>query len=878
MPDDETTGAPRRDAQRETVTIDGHRVTLTNLSKVIYPETGTTKADVLAYLAAVAKPFVAHTTGRPATRKRWVHGTGGPVFFQKNLDDSAPDWVHRRDIQHSDHVNTYPLVDDLATLTWLGQVAALEIHVPQWRFGRTGVEHRPDRLVLDLDPGPGTGLDECVQVALWAREILTGMDLDPFPVTSGSKGIHLYAALDGAHDSDAVSAVAHELARALQADHPDLVVSDMKKSLRDGKVLVDWSQNNRNKTTISPYSLRGRDRPFVAAPRSWAELEAGGLQHLVAEEVVARLERDGDLLAPLLTGGHAALEPTPARMAGFERADRLEVYRSKRDASKTPEPVPEAPDDDGRTGSADSGEGSTEGAGAGSEQGAPTFVIQEHHARALHYDFRLEHDGVLVSWALPKGEPVDTTHNRLGVQTEDHPLEYGSFEGTIPKGEYGAGTVSIWDRGTYDLHKWREGEEVIVTLHSDGSGGTDRGSRRIALIHTAHSGGGSSWLVHKMADEGGGKHGGRRRAGGPADGSSSRSGAGAGAAGDAEASSTGAPAGSSTGAGGGSSARPLTPMLATPGAVEDLDEDDWAFEMKWDGIRAIATVVADRDGALGSVRLTSRNGNDLTASYPELAVLSSCVSEDVVLDGEVVALDRGGRPDFGRLQTRMNLTARRDVAAAQKAQGVDYMAFDLLERAGRRTTRVGYDGRRAALQEVVAESGPVHVPPAFTSDAATALAASRELGLEGIVAKRRSSTYRPGRPAHTWVKVKHVQTQEVVVVGWRTGNGARAETLGSLLVAVPDDSGTLRYAGRVGTGFTDATLERLSAELARNPRSTPPVDDVPAADARDAHWVRADRVGEVAVAGWTDQGRLRHPVWRGWRSDKKPADVVREQG
>ena len=864
MPDDDSTGGSRRDTQRETVTIDGHKVTLTNLSKVIYPETGTTKADVLAYLAAVAQPFVAHATGRPATRKRWVHGTGGPVFFQKNLDDSAPDWVHRRDIQHSDHVNTYPLVDDLATLTWLGQVAALEIHVPQWRFGRTGVEHRPDRLVLDLDPGPGTGLDECVQVALWAREILTGMDLEPFPVTSGSKGIHLYAALDGAHDSDAVSAVAHELARALQADHPDMVVSDMKKSLREGKVLVDWSQNNRNKTTISPYSLRGRDKPYVAAPRTWAELEAGGLEHLLADEVVARLERDGDLLAPLLTGGHAALEPTAERMAGFERTDRLEVYRSKRNASKTPEPVPEAPS---------AGPAATSD---GDEAAAPTFVIQEHHARALHYDFRLEHDGVLVSWALPKGEPVDTTHNRLGVQTEDHPLEYGSFEGTIPKGEYGAGTVSIWDRGTYDLHKWREGEEVIVTLHSDGSGGTDRGSRRLALIHTAHTGGGNSWLVHKMADEGAGSHGARRRAGGGTGGSSDGSGEGTGD-GAAEDTATEVRDGAS-GSGGSSSgsAKPITPMLATPGSVEDLDEDDWAFEMKWDGIRAIATVVADREGSPGSVRLTSRNGNDLTASYPELEVLSSCVTEDVVLDGEIVALDRGGRPDFGRLQTRMNLTARRDVAAAQKAQQVDYMAFDLVERAGRRLTRVGYDGRRAALEEVVTESGPVHVPPAFTSDAATALAASKELGLEGIVAKRRSSTYRPGRPAHTWVKVKHVQTQEVVVVGWRTGNGARAETLGSLLVAVPDDSGTLRYAGRVGTGFTEATLGRLAEELARHPRATPPVDDVPAADARDAHWVRADRVGEVAVSGWTAQGRLRHPVWRGWRTDKSPSDVVRE--
>ncbi|WP_411700151.1 non-homologous end-joining DNA ligase, partial [Conyzicola sp.] len=236
-------------AEDQVVSVDGHRLKLTNLDKVLYPSTATTKRDVIDYYARIAEFLIPHAANRPATRKRWVHGVGtadepGQVFFQKNLDDSTPSWVKRRAIAHKERTSEYPLVNDLATLTWLAQIAALEIHVPQWQFGRTGTQKNPDRLVLDLDPGPGVGLAECAEVARYAREILAGMGLDPLPVTSGSKGIHLYAALDGKQTSDEVATVAHELARVLEADHPDLVVSDMKKSLRDGRVLVDWSQNN----------------------------------------------------------------------------------------------------------------------------------------------------------------------------------------------------------------------------------------------------------------------------------------------------------------------------------------------------------------------------------------------------------------------------------------------------------------------------------------------------------------------------------------------------------------------------------------------------------------------------------------------------------
>ena len=289
---------------KQVISVGGHTLTLSSLDKVMYPETGTTKADVLEYYTAVSNLIIAHARDRPATRKRWVDGVGtadqpGKVFFQKNLEDFAPEWVPRRTLEHKDHSNVYPLVNDLATLTWLGQVAALEIHVPQWRFGTDGQPQNPDRLVLDLDPGVGTGLAECAEVARYARTILKSMDFDPVPVTSGSKGIHLYAAVDGQSTSDQISAIAHDLARTLEADHPDLIVSSMKRSLRGGKVLIDWSQNSSSKTTVTPYSLRGRLRPTVATPRTWRELADPELAQLDYREVMKRMTRRADPLKAL---------------------------------------------------------------------------------------------------------------------------------------------------------------------------------------------------------------------------------------------------------------------------------------------------------------------------------------------------------------------------------------------------------------------------------------------------------------------------------------------------------------------------------------------------------------------------------------------------
>ena len=794
-------------AREQQVQVEGRMLRLTNLDKVLYPASGTTKGDVIDYMTRIAPLLLRHLAGRPLTRKRWPDGVGteddpGSSFFTKDLERGAPEWIPRLPIEHSTGTKFYPLADSVPTLVYLAQMASLELHVPQWRFDAAGTPRNPDRLVLDLDPGPGVGLAECAEVARLAWGILAGMGLDPVPVTSGSKGIHLYAALPGTQTSAEVTAVAKALAQALEADHPDLVVSAMKRSLREGKVFIDWSQNNGSKTTVSPYSLRGRAQPWVAAPRTWDELDDENLGQLLYAEVLERAETIGDPMATL------------ARPGGD---GPLASYIAKRTAAKTPEPVPDQPHPE-----------------AGLAPDAPRFVIQEHHASRRHFDLRLERGGVLESWAVPKGIPETTARNHLAIMTEPHPLEYLTFAGTIPKGEYGAGTMTVWDTGTYAPEKWRD-DEVIVTL--EGRPGGPLGRVRIALIRTEGEGEKSQWLVHRMSD----------------------------AAGVAPRSTEALP-------------RPMLATLATPGLARSAaarwrgrGEAAWA-EMKWDGVRALGIWDGRR------LRLLARSGADVTAKYPEIITSAPAAfgERPAVVDGEIVALDGRGRPSFPLLQTRLPLTRSADIVRESERTPASWFLFDLLRDGDADLTTAPLAERRAALDERFGEStGRIAVPPVF-DDVDDALAESARLGLEGVVVKNPHSRYLGGQRSDDWLKLKFTRTQEVVIGGFRPGAGGRAATYGSLIVGIPDDDGTLHYAGRVGSGFSEKVLRGIRELLDARIRKTAPFDDVPADVTRDAIWVRPDLVGEVAFAEFTPGGILRQARWRGLRPDRSPGEVRRE--
>ena len=758
------------------------RVRLTNPDKVLYPATGTTKADVFDYYVNIAEVMIPHIAGRAVTRKRWPNGVDEPSFFEKQLASSAPDWLARESVTHRSGTTTYPIIDTVEGLAWIAQQASLEVHVPQWRFvagGRSGVGEgtaKPGpatRLVFDLDPGEGVTMPQLCEVAAAVRDLMDDIGLTAYPLTSGSKGLHLYAPLENPVSSRGAVVLAKRVAQQLEKAMPKLVTATMTKSLRDGKIFLDWSQNNGSKTTIAPYSLRGREQPTVAAPRTWDEIEDPELRHLRFDEVLDRVAKQGDLLEPLD-------EPVPI-------PDRLTKYRSMRDATKTPEPVPKSKPT------------------AGNDD---RFVIQEHHARRLHYDLRLERDGVLVSFAVPKNLPDTPAVNHLAVHTEDHPLEYLTFEATIPKGEYGAGKMIIWDTGTYETEKFKDnppdgpakGGEVIVTLHGDRIDG------RYALIQTD----GKNWLAHRMKEQ-------KRPTVGD-----------------------------------------LAPMLCTEGSVDKLKKTQWAFEGKWDGYRVLV------EANHGRLCVRSRRGRDVTGEYPQFKALAADLADHhVILDGEAVALDESGVPSFSEMQNRKRSTR------------VEFWAFDILQLDGRSLLRAKYSDRRRLL-EALADGGGLIVPDPLPGDGPEAMEHAREQRLEGVVAKRRDSTYQPGRRSQSWIKDKLWNAQEVVIGGWREGTGGRTSGIGSLVLGIPGEGG-LHYVGRVGTGFTEKDLSNLKKMLEPLHTDESPFHArLPNPDAKGVTFVRPELVGEVRFSERTSDGRLRQASWRGLRPDKTPDEVVWE--
>src|SRR5262245_1409171 len=465
---------------------------------------------------------------------------------------------------------------------------------------------------------------------------------------------------------------------------------------------------------------------------------------------------------------------------------KLEAYKRKRDPKETPEPF-----------------------GGSRRGGKPIFVIQRHDARRLHYDFRLERNGALASWAVPKGVPLNVGERVLAVHVEDHPLDYASFEGEIPQGQYGAGTVELWDRGTYDLVEEKSDGGLTVRLEGERLQG-------IWTLVPAHlDGKEQNWLLLRKRD------------------------------------------GETAEASGGTET--YEPMLATP-SRELPPGEDWLFEVKWDGYRALAYMRG------GECRLVSRNGNDLTSRFATVAraLVKAVKTPNAVLDGEVCALDEQGRPSFSLLQAG--------------AGRLVYFAFDVLEADGERLLELPLAERRRRLRALLDKrSATVKISETF-EDGKGLLAAASEQGLEGVIAKRPDSPYRPGRRTREWLKVKTAGRQEFVVAGYTRGEGRRANSIGSLVLALPE-AGALRWVGNAGSGLGDAEIERLLKQLRPLERPTsafPTEPKMPRVRRGDVVWVEPKLVAEIAFGEWTRDGHLRHPRYLGLRDDK-PADEVRRE-
>jgi bifunctional non-homologous end joining protein LigD len=829
---------------------------ISNPDKVLYPAGKFTKADVVSYYKRVARFLLPHFRYRPVTLKRYPNGVFGEAFYEKDAPGFTPRWVKTFPVPRREggpDIN-YILINDVRTLTWAANIAALELHPFLHRVPRI---ERPTNIVFDLDPGEETNILQCAEVAFLLRDVLMKLRLKSFAKVSGSKGIQLYVPLNSALTYDATQPFARAVAEVLEKAHPDKIVADMAKNLRVGKVFIDWSQNADHKTTVGVYSLRAkRARPYVSLPVKWEELTTAlkkadvDLLEYEPEEALHRLKRVGDLFVPLLK----LKQKLPKEFACLskERPRRktrasLADYRAKRDFARTAEPVAELP--------------------RRSAQGSRRrFVVQKHAASHLHYDFRVEMHDVLKSWAVPKGVPLKENETHSAFQTEDHPVEYLEFEGIIPPGEYGGGTVMVWDLGTYEIldgNYWKgflsiflagkklKGEWTLQRIESedqktkwllrktkgnakaipakakDVSALTGRAMEKIAADKSA------VWNSNRNGEEGGGGFKNKPVSSRPR---------------------TVAP-------------RFVKPMKAT--AVSQLPEgNDWIYEVKWDGYRALALKHGD------DVRLLSLKEKNLTSDFPAVReAVCGINAETAVIDGEVVAIDSKGCPSFQALQNR---------ASSGRTWQIIYYAFDLLNLDGEDWTKRPLHKRKEKLRELLADS-EVRYNAELAGSPTSIIRTVKSAGLEGIVAKQRGSTYCAGTRVTSWQKFKIDKSQEFIIGGYKPNAGV----FQSILVGYYDTK-NLIFAGKVRQGFNPSTRRRLFETI--RPLLTPkcPFDNLPssrkshfgegitAEEMKELCWLKPKLVAQVSFTEWTDYGLLRHATFHGLRDDKEPRAIVRE--
>ena len=838
------------------VKIGNKKLALSNIDKVLYPEIGFTKGQVIDFYSRVAPYILPHIENRPITLKRYPNGIKGKHFYEKNAPSFTPAWIKTFRVQRSssESMINYILINDLPTLVWSANLANLEIHPFLARAPQINV---PTMVVFDLDPGEGVSIAQSCEVAFILRDLLGRLALESLLKVSGSKGIHVHVPLNTDVTYEMTQAFAQSVAQYLASEHPRSIVSEMAKHKRTGKVFIDWNQNSEHKSTVAVYSLRAKaERPFVAMPVSWHELETALAKNDASklffepEAALKRLEKIGDLFAPSLRLKQTLPKPFLQLSPQFFPSDAglaaLEPYRRKRDFTKTREPAPSV------TITSDQG-------------GRRLFVIQKHAASHLHYDFRLEMSGTLKSWAVPKGPPYDLHERRLAMATEDHPMDYANFEGIIPAGEYGGGTVMVWDIGTYELidgNFWKGKIHVLLT-------GKKLRGEWVLVKGNDRNGKGNVWYLIKAGAA-------MKRISEKRDNSSALTGRNLGQIAKAEDavwhSNRTAARKIATNNSDGISAielpeiriRFIEPMLSE--TVEELPEDSrlWSYEIKLDGYRCLA--LRDESG----VKLYSRKKNLLNSRFPTIVKAFASVEPGIILDGEIVALDNNGRPSFNLLQN-FRFTAKQ----------IHFYVFDLLAQGNKSLMGVALEKRRELLGILLENIGdPIRMSESIDGSPKKIVAAAKHLSLEGIIAKRKDSLYQAGKRSRSWLKYKINRFQPFVIGGYTPGNPFDALIVGYY------EGDSLLYAAKVRNGFVPRVRREIAQKFAGLEENSCPFANLPEKrrtqwaltreEMKNCVWMRPELIAQIEFVEWTPDKHLRAAKFVGLRDDKDAREIVCE--
>lgn len=763
------------------VNVGDRKLKLSNLEKILYPQDKITKAEVIEYYLNISEVMLAHIKGRPITLIRYPDGIGEEQFFQKNIPDWAPDWINTVALG-TDEKKNYTLADEQATLIWLANLAALELH--QMHSRRPHYDE-PDYMAFDLDPPEDADFQSVIETAFKLRDLLRGYGYHPFVKTTGGKGVHLLAPVVPNNSMSEVFEAAKEIAQDYLDSHGDEATLQIKKKARKGKILIDIYRNRTHQTIVSPYSLRGKPGAPVSMPLEWQELsqlKSADQYHI--KNAAQKVNTDGDAwknisrhVVPLHTKRAESKHENNGvpDSAYYKSADQLKEYSSKRDFGKTGEPKPEWMKSEGQR-----------------------FVIQRHHATRLHYDLRLERDGVLKSWAVPKGMPPRPKVKRLAVQTEDHPLEYLTFEGEIPKGEYGGGKMWVFSGGTYEITKEKEDSFHFHLMSDDFNG-------EYFMYRTD----GDNWLLEKAEES-------------PVDWLNDR----------------------------------IEPMHAK--RVTDPPEGNYSYEVKWDGIRALIALEN------GSIRIRTRNQNDVTDKFPELQAPDSLRATAGLFDAEIVCLDDEGRPNFQKVINRLKTSSLSTIERLSKSNPAHAYVFDCLYLDGRSLVDEPLTRRYEWLQDVIKKGGYYRISEAL-DEGRQLFEAAKAHNLEGIMAKRKDSKYYPGQRSDLWQKVKVQTSADCLVIGYTKGTGDRAQYFGALHLAEQSD-GELRYRGKVGTGFDQSTLAEVHELLRELDETGKPINHDVGSE-KDTTWVEPKLVVEVDYSSLSNDELFREAVFVRLRSD-----------
>jgi len=761
--------------------IGKRKLELSNLDKVLFPEDGIVKAEIIEYYLKIAPTLLNHVKGRALTLIRFPDGIAGESFYQKNRPEWAPDWLEFVNLGKEEKKD-YIVATEPASLVWLANLAALELH--QLHSRKPNFEF-PDYMVFDLDPPEGYDFKKIVSLALDLKEHIESFGYTAFVKTTGGKGVHICCPIEARWDFHTVFEAAQLIAKPYVDKNVNTTTLQIKKEARKGRVLIDIFRIRSGQSIVSPYSLRGRNGAPVSMPLTWDELaKVVSPVEFNINTALDKVMADGDAwegIDAYAVELHTHRSVKVAKKLPINKKhktpEQLETYEKKRNFEKTPEPAAKV----------------IEGSGS-------SFVVHRHHASHLHYDLRLEQDGVLKSWAVPRGLPPHPGVKRLAVQTEDHPMKYLTFDGKIPKGQYGAGEMWIYALGKYQITKDKKDGFYFRLSSKEVSG-----EYRIYKIKA------KEWLLERID----------------------------------------------------------TPQInylhdTIEPMLSDIAEktpvgDNYLYEVKWDGIRALITLED------GQIKIKTRNQNDVTKQFPELLAADKGFRATCGLfDAEIVCLDDQGRPQFKKVIHRLMSNGDNNILKLSKSSPVYCYIFDCLYLDGRSLINEPLLKRREWLKDAVRTEASYRISE-IVEDGASLFEAARELSLEGIMAKVKDGKYLPGKRSNLWQKIKVRNTRECVIIGYNEGKGNRGQTFGGLHIAEREGD-KLIYRGKVGTGFDDATIKEISGQIKTLMETKKPIQEK-VLDEKTSKWIEPKLIAEISYSMLTADKMYREPVFVRMRPD-----------